>query len=281
MSKGNKHLITNKSFNDYVFSVMLKSNAEQRKGLSNAELLHFKSNSTKRSFADKASREKKEIMLAKLGYDYTYFISAGPQELEDCIFVTFDQYHTPEKRLNVIEAMAGKGIFAYGSREMQAILSMCAQNAQTKAYQYSLITRRMVKDRKRWNKSETALNGENAQETYQRFAHLIRTAVTSLNSVAGLWDVTALEMRIIMELYQNVASALKASDIINRLLENETPKKVLDALDNLIENEHVINDRKRGAIKKAPGQNIYYILQKSGIKIAMEYIASVAEKINP
>ena len=267
------------ALNEFIFQVMRNATPVQKKNLDDTDKLIFRSPGAIRKFANEATLDKQQVMLVKLGYSFTIFIAPGAEELDEVVLLTYDQYLTEEKHANVIEATARNRVFAYGDREVQTILSMCAQNSQTKVYQFTMASKKAIESWNEYKKRSTAINTDNAQEAYVDFNKLILAAQLASAKVSQQFEIDELQMLILQILYANVNKALRGEQVLDSVSKAEKPKAVYDALDDLCYLGYASSDRPKNAPRKAPGQKIYYMISAKGIKLTKEYIESIIKKV--
>jgi hypothetical protein len=277
--------VPDRSFELYAYYVLSTLSPEQKQTLTETEKILVANHDELHHFCNKASHVKIEMLLAKAGIESVriFYAKDSPEAVESTIFNTEIQYQYPQKKSDLIEAMAQKKIYATSNAEFIAGVMMMAQNAHTKLYQTTMLTKGIVATTK-WFKNRNrrkpvppqADTLDEAKEAYQQFNKAILQTLSSFDYVLKTFQLNQREIWILSTLYANPYTAIEIHTLADQMRLNGKDVYLKKEVDALVEQGMVLNDKSNQNKKR--GAKVSYLLTAKGMKTAIEYIQYVYNK---
>lgn len=255
------------ALNEFVYTVLFKSNYEQKRKLKGGFLKAAMTEKAARAFAENSSKEDKEILLATLGYEFCYIINpAGSFKLvQDLLSII-----PTAKKSQISAAITELGLFITTDKQLLRMLGLMAQTTHTPSYYMDLEMLRQGYHIKNWKKrygGEKENTYRDLDEKSRSICLFLSNATSSIESAKSLFGATASQVKILLYLYASTTD-VPDQDLKDNFSGRLTGKEFGDSIRGLMH---------EGRIERL--SNIVSITG-SGIKIINDYLHSVIHPNN-
>ncbi len=270
MSNRHNQHIHSPAFVELAFHALKKTTPEDRSSLTVDEVKLFKSDATIRRFCSEERMDYVMYILAKVGKSWTFSIEDEEYDREMLEFLVRDQMEYPQKRLDITERAAEKGVCVISSREVMLFSHMLAQNCNTLIYEVSSFSHNMqgkVRADKRVGKWEGDL--EKAQEAHDRFNDILLAQLNSLSYAEETLGLDEYDLRILAALFKERNGASKMKDIAEYTQSSGRKMYFRKNMQKLLDQKLLASDAKD--VKKVWANSTYFIITAKGLGKLMEY----------
>lgn len=271
--------IPNPSFEKYAYHILSTLTPEKKNKLPEKDRALVNNEDELKEFCNKNGHVKIEILLLKVGIESVriFYSEEDPGAVDQVIFNTANQYRYPQKRSDLIEAMAQHKIYATSSREIIATTLMMAQNANTKLYQLTQASKDTIKEHLRLKKYwSTQKDADDAAEAYAGFNRLILEQLNGYDYLHQTHHLSQEELRIMSALYAKPYHAIPLSELSEQTKIEGKVKYLQKITKNLEDRGFIVSDRTRE--NRRHHTVAYYLLSAKGIKTMVEYLQYIFKK---
>lgn len=271
-SKGNLWIVP--VLNEYFFNLMATANDHQKSILNFNELRHFRSPEAIRRFVDNESLDRKMLLIARLGFSFTFTIHDDGFDVPALFDKVKDQAREAGARVQLIENQVKEKVFVLSSRDLLLSSHMAAQNSQSQVYTLNMQYKALHYDFKTMKADSTASGVTDAIDGFDKQSKVVLEAISVLDEIETLAGVSEYELKILLALYpyrHTFTDIDKVAKLIHVVDRNKGVAKVAGFLEA------------KGYIARQPGfakknkQRKFMIMEK-GINAVAKYLHYVHNK---
>lgn len=264
------YLIEDPDYSEFVFNCMMESSAEERRQLSPQELQFFRTESAMRRFADNESKEKRDLLLARIGIRFCTIYAPANGRVDYMLDEVFTQYQFVEKRMAITQAMSKNKIFVQSSNDVLVGVHMAAQNSHSQVYvlnyNYVKLHRKIVN----WKSASRRSDTKDAMEAFDIVAALTLATLNTSNEVEGICGVNERQIKILLALYTRRHTFTTHITVANLTGDSGRTKGVQHLCHDLEENGFIAREPGYSKISHRKNQN--YMIMSKGINAVMDYL---------
>lgn len=268
-NRQNQHIYS-PAFVELAFWSLKNTTPEDRSSLTIDEVKIFKSDATIRRFCSEERMDYVMYMLAKLGKSWTFSVEDENYDREMLEFLIRDQMDFPQKKVDITERAAEKGVCVISSREVMLYSHMLSQNCNTMAYEVSLFSQNLqgkVRPDKRLGKWEGNL--EKAKEAHERFNDILLAQLNSLSYAQETLGLDEYDLRILAAFFKERNGAMKMKDVAEYTQSSGRKMYFRKNMQKLLDLGLLHSDTKD--VKKVWAGTTYFIITAKGLGKLMEY----------
>lgn len=269
------YYIEDPDYSEFVYNCMATSSAEDRRDLTPFELSFFKTKGKMRAFADYESKERRDLMLAKIGIQHCTIYAPKRTRVEHILDEVFTQYTYVEKRIAITQKMNAGKIFVQSTNDIIVGMHMAAQNSHSQVYVLNYSYVKMHQHLAEW-KSSTRSEIKSAMETFDIISKLALAVLVSGDIVEGICGVNERELKVLLVLYGNRNTFTKFSTVAMHIGDTERMKGVQHICHELEQQEYIV--REPGYDAKTHRKKQTYMIVSKGINAVMNYMKYLHKK---
>lgn len=270
-----RHLIYIESLSKYAFRVLRGLTSAQKEKFTPAEIKATGGEAVTWTTVNKEPMEHLLLLLTKAGKQWDLRIYDEEEDADMAEISAINQFHYPEKRLDLIDTMAKKELYYLSSSDVMLSASMCAQNSHTKVYDLSNTMRAAVKVTRGIARVKVPFHDQvkEAHETVDKLNRLLLNQLNSFDWAKSALGVTANEIRILCVLFAKKDGAMTMQDIAKGTVIEGKQVYLKKFIDKLLKSGLILSDQKHGI--KTQGRKgvlpVYYLISSKGLGVIREY----------